>query len=55
MEITSNKTSKVLGIKVLETYFAIRSKEVLVIDYNFSDIDRIEYAGPGIARENPSQ
>jgi hydroxymethylpyrimidine pyrophosphatase-like HAD family hydrolase len=55
LEITSHKASKILGIKVLKTYFAIRSKEVLVIGDNFNDLDRIEYAGLGIAMENPSQ
>lgn len=44
-----------LGIKELETYFAIKPKEVLVIDHNFNEIDRIEYAGRGIAMENALQ
>lgn len=44
-----------LGIKVLETYFAIKSKEVLVIVDNFNDIDRIEYTATRIEMENVSQ
>ncbi|RAS78376.1 HAD family hydrolase [Priestia endophytica] len=54
-KITSNKVSKVLGIKALETYFAIRTEEVLVIGDNFNDMDMIEYAGTGIAMGNAPQ
>ncbi|WP_277949732.1 HAD family hydrolase [Priestia endophytica] len=53
--MTSNKVSKVLGIKALETYFAIRTEEVLVIGDNFNDMDMIEYAGTGIAMGNAPQ
>jgi len=55
LEITSNKASKVLGIKVLETYFAIKPEEVLAIGDNFNDMDMIKYAGTGIAMGNAPQ
>jgi Cof subfamily protein (haloacid dehalogenase superfamily) len=55
LEITSKGASKVLGIKALETYFAVKPKEMMAIGDNFNDMAMIEYAGMGIAMGNAPQ
>ncbi|MDR7002664.1 Cof-type HAD-IIB family hydrolase [Neobacillus niacini] len=55
LEITSNDASKVLAIKALESYFAVKREEVMAIGDNFNDMAMIEYAGIGIAMGNAPQ
>ncbi|MCM2534493.1 Cof-type HAD-IIB family hydrolase [Neobacillus pocheonensis] len=55
LEITSNDASKVLGIKALEAYFAVKPGEVMAIGDNFNDMAMIEYASIGVAMGNAPQ